>query len=478
MLESINAFLICINSPPINLEVKDNIIPGLDNEIITVQKDKSSFPCYKVISKGNHFNRLNGQYRTFKIDLDRGDYDRDFHIQVSSMPLAVIFYATTFEDSFGYEDPEFLNQNPHVTEVPWNRHVTVSYKTKKIELLKEKHTNCEEESLYEVFEKAFVSKARKTCQNPCSPYAYHLPNNVLDFCEVEFHDYNDYNCSVNVFISALQDVQDSYSNMPCNKMYYEGHVLQDYLFQGKSDYFKWPDPSETDLIIPNQHSGIENPEIEFGLSNVSVMFSYNFEFPETMTVEVESYIFTFMDLIGIIGGTFSMFVGFAFYDNIISLIDYIIVIWNFVKKMSRKRISKVKNESSVESNNQNDSKHKPKQPGLRKPNDLEQANASLKMDTKKNEPSVESINQNDSKHKPKQPVLTKPNDLEQANTSLKMKTKKNVPNQPKRVVQGKPNQKENSGPSETKKKLERKPKTQESLAKTNVKVKETKTKKQ
>ena len=166
-----------MNSLPINLELKDNIIPGVDNEIITVQKDNSWHPCYRIISKGNDFNRLKGQYRTFQIDIDKDIY-------AELLPPRVVIFASSLEDSFGYElEQLFFNQNPHITEISLNHHVSVSYKTNKIEYLKEKHTNCEEESFYEVFEKAFVSKARETCQNPCSPYAYHLPNNVLDFCE-------------------------------------------------------------------------------------------------------------------------------------------------------------------------------------------------------------------------------------------------------------------------------------------------------
>ena len=83
------------------------------------------------------------------------------------------------------------------------------------------------------------------------------------------------------------------------------------------------------------------------------------------------------------------------------------------------------------------------------------------MDIKKNEPPIESQKQNSKKVIPSATKL--------------------VPTQSKPthgVVKGKPNQKENSGPSETKKKLDMKPKTQDPLAKTNVKVKETKPKKQ
>ena len=174
-----------------------------------------------------------------------------------------------------------------------------------------------------------------------------------------------------------------------------------------------------------------------------------------MTVQVESYIVTFMDLIGVVGGTFSMFVGFAFYDNVLSFLDYIIMIWNFIKRISRKRVSKVKNQSSVESQKQNNSKNKPKQLdlglGQSKQNKLEQGTASLQMDDKKNK----SEKQISKKPEPKQP-------------------------EPKKdLIQGKPNQKDANGPSKTKKKVEGKPKTkpiQDNSPKIPKNIKETKPK--
>ena len=440
-----------MNSLPINLELKDNIIPGVDNEIITVQKDNTWTPCYRVISKGNHFNRLKGQYRTFQIDIDKDVY-------VELLPPRVVIFASSLENSFGYENELlFFNQNPHITEISLNHHVSVSYKPNKIEYLKEKHTNCEEESFYEVFEKVFASKAKESCQSPCLPHPYHLPKNIFDFCDFDSnsnfiinHDFSNMTCSQNAFYTARYEVEMSYSFVPCNKMYYEGHILQDYLLDGRPEMYEWDNAIDSDVEV-------FFPSVDENPGNVSVMFSYNFEIPETMTVQVESYIVTFMDLIGVVGGTFSMFVGFAFYDNILSFLDYIIMIWNFIKRISRKRVSKVKNQSSVESQKQNDSKNKPKQLdsglGQSKPNKLEQGTVSLQMDEKKNK-----------------------------SESEKQISKKPEPTQPKPkqdLIQVKPNQKGANGPSKTKKKVEGKPKTkpiQDNSTKTPKNIKETKPK--
>ena len=294
-----------MNSLPINLEIKDNVIPGMDNEIITVQKDRNFWePCYKIISKGNHFNPMNGQYRTFKIEIKQDNF------MVYDLPPKVIFYATTFENSFGYEDAQFLAQRPHVTEIPFNHHVSVSYKTKKIEYLKEKRSNCEEETFHEAWENAFLTKAKETCQNPCFPSEYPLPKDVLKHCDVLLDIDVDFKCSKNAMIAALTEVQESYSNVPCKTMYYEGFIVQDYLLEGMKEIFEWY-PSDPDIMPPI-------PVVHKNPGNITAMFSYNFELPETMTVEVESYIFTFMDMIGIVGGTLSMFVGFACYDNLLS----------------------------------------------------------------------------------------------------------------------------------------------------------------
>ena len=65
----------------------------------------------------------------------------------------------------------------------------------------------------------------------------------------------------------------------------------------------------------------------------TVKFSYTFELLERATVQVED----FVDLVGIVGGTLGMFIGFAFYDNIMTFVEYVLTFVQWVKRLNLKR---------------------------------------------------------------------------------------------------------------------------------------------
>ena len=69
----------------------------------------------------------------------------------------------------------------------------------------------------------------------------------------------------------------------------------------------------------------------------TVKFSYTFEQPERATVQVEDFVVTFIDLVGIVGGTLGMFIGFAFYDNIMTFVEYVLTFVQWVKRLNLKR---------------------------------------------------------------------------------------------------------------------------------------------
>ena len=54
----------------------------------------------------------------------------------------------------------------------------------------------------------------------------------------------------------------------------------------------------------------------------------------------------FVDLVGIVGGTLGMFIGFAFYDNIMTFVEYVLTFVQWVKRLNLKRrtrkVTKVK----------------------------------------------------------------------------------------------------------------------------------------
>ena len=58
---------------------------------------------------------------------------------------------------------------------------------------------------------------------------------------------------------------------------------------------------------------------------------------QTATVQVEDFVVTFVDLVGIIGGTLGIFIGFAFYDNLMTIVEYVLTFVQWVKRLNLKR---------------------------------------------------------------------------------------------------------------------------------------------
>ena len=268
-------------SLPIVLEEKDNIIPELNNEIISL---RGSAKCYKITFKGD-FNSLNGRFRTFKLDFGN-------HLEKNGMPVRAIFYATSYQNSFRVDQGKFHYGKPHIIEVLMNHHAIMNFKAKKTQYLKTKHVGCNEKTQDEVLEEQFASDIVEKCPNPCSPFL--LPYESVPVCTDSGFNYQ---CAVDVYNHVVS--KSNYSGWPCSVLEYEGRVLDNQMIPGAPRIHVWDtyDRDDVDIILPWNFFHAINP------GNTSVMLSYKFDFPETMTVEVESYVVTIVDLIGIVGGT-------------------------------------------------------------------------------------------------------------------------------------------------------------------------------
>ena len=153
------------------LEENDNIIPGLNNETISIQY---SAPGYRIISKSSQFNSLNRDYRTLTIT-----FGKHLRAEDRVLPVKAIFFATSFKNSFDY--PEHLHGTPHITEILLNHHTKVSFNVKMSQLSREKHPDCEEKTPMEVAEEVFVPIVMEKCPNPCAFTQF--PKNQLKLCD-------------------------------------------------------------------------------------------------------------------------------------------------------------------------------------------------------------------------------------------------------------------------------------------------------
>ena len=302
---------------------QNNLLSEVENEEnIMVQSTRR---CYKIVSKANHFNSLKHNYRTFTITFAD-------HLSVTSayphLPPRVIIYATSYENSFGAQNKQFYHGKPHITQIPMNHHAKVSFKAKQTHYSKEKNPNCEELTWFEKLEELFVPAVKEGCPYPCTPLR--LPGNALRLCETK----EEVLCSS--YILDDQRLNLNYSFDSCSLEEYVGTVLENDIIEGKPKLYDWHpgDLRVHDVVYPWYYYFGDNP------GNTTVKFSYTFDNPETMIREEEYYIATFVDLIGIVGGTLSMFIGFAFYDNILSFVEYLIMIVNLAKRFKfRKKVA-------------------------------------------------------------------------------------------------------------------------------------------
>ena len=53
------------------------------------------------------------------------------------------------------------------------------------------------------------------------------------------------------------------------------------------------------------------------------MFSYRFVYPESVTLNEEYYVISFLSLIGWVGGTMGMFFGFSFSGALSTILDFL-----------------------------------------------------------------------------------------------------------------------------------------------------------
>ena len=302
----------------------ENVIPKPDFSNETIAILQTGF-FYKITSINNHnFNPLEGNFRTFKMEFAK---NLDPSWVAYPLPVKAIIYAISHENSFN--DFDFKNGNPHITEIAMNRHTTVTFKVKKTQNLKEKHQGCKEDTYSEMLEQIYVPIAREFCPKPCS-YRL-LPNQSLPLCLAPDFDEYDFICAEEALAKTSKQVTEDFDSFyfPCSKIEYEGKELSEYkIDKGMQDVNIWDRNTRMDSDILMPTNVLANP------GNLTLMFSYTFELPERMTVEVENFLVTFEDLIGIVGGTLGVFIGFAFYDNILITLDYFILFWNFAKRFT------------------------------------------------------------------------------------------------------------------------------------------------
>ena len=165
-------------------------------------------------------------------------------------------------------------------------------KSKKTRYIQEK-TSCRNVPLTDLVAPKFISSVKELCgSDACVPKGF--PSTALRKCEVDEKDCS-YSVLRNSFVSLQKDV--NVNTVPCDDLGYTG------------TYF-------TDVIEVTTFSEEFLCEDNWDRDKSQSLVYYTFDLPEIMTVYDEYYIVPILDLIGLVGGTLGMFIGFSFYGTI------------------------------------------------------------------------------------------------------------------------------------------------------------------
>ena len=278
-----------------------NKIPNVEDEAVLLQ---ARISCYKLTHKSEHFEPIRAYESKIKIEFSR-KFTED------QLAPCLMFYTTSEANSFGVEFNTFKNGNPLITHTCLNEHTSISIKPKMIQYLKDVRDGCEEKNIWSHVEERFIPKVKEMCPNHCTPFI--LPNNsITEICKTHF----DFGCAAEIYMEALKEVKKSFT-MPCNTIEYndDGRTEHGKIIDGFPKLIKIGSFGQSEFKIPKDWEG-----------KPTAIMSYKFDKPEKMTVRREFFNVDFESLVGLVGGTLSMFLGFAFTDTTFQLMDLINVI--------------------------------------------------------------------------------------------------------------------------------------------------------
>ena len=307
------------------LKEGENLIPNVEDEAISVQGGLS---CYKLTHKNEHSDPIKAYESKITIEFDK-------RFTENELAPRLTFLTTSEANSYGVEFASFRSGDPLKTIVVLNQDISIKIKPKMVQHLKDVGDKCEERNYWSLVEELFVPKVKEMCPTLCT--AFILPNNsITEICKTQ----SEVGCASSIFMEAMKDVKFSY-NGPCTTIEYDevGKTEE----QRAEEEIKIID-GFPELVGPPSMTnpmGFKIPKDWDG--KPTVMVSYTFEKPEKMTVRSEYLVVNFENLIGLVGGTLSMFLGFAFTDTTFDLMNLTVAmvskIYAMVFETSGKKIT-------------------------------------------------------------------------------------------------------------------------------------------
>ena len=246
-----------------------------DNEVVEINQYNSK--CIKInTTLVEPFQQ--SHYR--KIYIKVQEYDAKY------MPDYIHVYFTSEENSYG-RALDWWDGNVFEQRLDWKKAVEVKLKPFKYRYLDDDSKCSQQSNIARI--KSFMKDANFTnCLQKCSPF-YFL-NDLMPLCGWEDDKLDDYYCAYNAIIDYWYEIKISHGyKKPCTVLEYQGEKTYEWNIEG---------------------------------SNRAVL-EYQFAPPMMTNVQQEYLIFDLVGMIGSVGGTLGMCIGFSFSGVTTFILDFI-----------------------------------------------------------------------------------------------------------------------------------------------------------
>ena len=266
----------------------ENLVPNSNTDLIHVQKMQS---CYKITAKtsSGKYKHQSHQERFLKVSFSPS-------IETSKVPKRLVYYFTSEMNSYSVESKVFYDGKVSKMIVGKDQlSFAMIDKTKQTKLLSEKSGCLDDSSFWNSFQQIFVPAVREKCLKPCNPRG--LPQGELDLCK----NIDDWNCAEEKFSKILKSNHKDLQKNPCVKLEFDVSIQQ------SNPLIVLPLGSSQGLIA-NTWKG--EPMYVLG---------YSFLTPESITLEEDYLILSFLDMVGGVGGNLGLFIEFSFHGFILDI---------------------------------------------------------------------------------------------------------------------------------------------------------------
>ena len=194
-------------------------------------------------------------------------------------------YLTSEKNSYGLTQVIWFDGKVKQAQIESGIYKQINFKPQQTNYLKIT-TNCKDESYFDCFEKLFMDKIHSSCQHICSPYS--LP--TVPVCKTD----TDFYCAKTVYdhVYASTASDETLCPQSCTILQYSG---EESWTGNVSDWY----------------------------DNASHAFAWVFDPPESVTTYQEYLIYDEVSMIGSIGGTLGMCIGFSLTNLSSSFLNFI-----------------------------------------------------------------------------------------------------------------------------------------------------------